>query len=368
MPSKKLRLITFLVVLILVTVGVIVALSQLNQEQDSRAYGFQEKQLTNLKDYFSDTYSISNLQWSPAGDILAFQLNTSIWQIKRDGGELTELVENGILGSWSPDGTSLVYVTRSAGTDRIVLINRDDLSKKTIVSFTPSGGRDGLSSLDWNPKGEELAYLQSSYSQSQGWTEEIWKVDLKTMQKQLLLRDHKKKSRLQWSPDGVYLIFEGSSEDSKVEEDYGPLGELWILPLNSAAPKKLFGGADRIVTDFAMHPVANSAILLTYSPNEQVYSMWHVEFPEGNAKKLFQTSFPTSFSLSSEGKLFSIEDRIGESGSSLWILDVSQGSRSTAVSEKQNIEYKHPVWDPAGKAVALVANSQAGEEIFLLEK
>lgn len=362
--SKKLLLLVLGIILTLFVIGMTVFLSR---EQVSQEYRFQERQLTALEDYFSDAYSISNLRWSPTGATLIFQVNTKILQINRDGTKLRELVEDGIVGDWSPDGQSFVYVTRSAGTDRIILMNLRDSSKKILVSFTPPVGKGGLGSPSWNPTKRELAYIQSSYSASEGWVEEIWKVNIDNTEKQLFSRDQKKKARLDWNFTGEYILFENSSYAVKTEEDYGPPGELWVMEVQSRNAIKVFGDANQIVTDLAVHPLKNSVIILAYAPNEGSYTLWQAEFLEEKINKLLGTS-PLSFSLSSEGKLFAIEQHIGENDSRLWIFDISQGSGSMAVSAKPNTEYRYPVWDPIGSAIALVGQSQGIEEIFLLEK
>lgn len=93
-----------------------------------------------------------------ANDIMTDRTHASIWLIDVASGEQTPLVTG--LGNhsqprWSPDGTRIAYLSRTAGQDGTQLFVR---WLKTAVTARITGLPDAPHDITWSPDGKRIAY------------------------------------------------------------------------------------------------------------------------------------------------------------------------------------------------------------------
>ncbi len=67
-------------------------------------------------------------QWSPDGEFMAFHVNRDVYTVRTDGSEYTRLTvdpDNGMLPSWTPDGSRIVFMSWRTGAVEIHSMNVD---------------------------------------------------------------------------------------------------------------------------------------------------------------------------------------------------------------------------------------------------
>ncbi len=118
--------------------------------------------------------------------------------------------------SWSPDGRSLAFVSKSKGKDVLCLIN---VKKKKIYSRLHFD-LDAMRSPSWSPDGEKIAFVGIENGKT-----DIYSCDLQTEEATKLTDDYYDDENPSFSPDGRFIVFSSdrpisSSEDS-VNYKYG---------------------------------------------------------------------------------------------------------------------------------------------------
>jgi hypothetical protein len=102
---------------------------------------------------------------------IAFEWNKKMFSVNIDGSNLTNLTpENGIIDRlpvWSPDGSKLAFLTKSAGQTQeefCVMTINDKNRIKFQLPFTHRLNLDKTHSFPlWSPKGDKLAFWYDGY-------------------------------------------------------------------------------------------------------------------------------------------------------------------------------------------------------------
>ena len=101
---------------------------------------------------------------------------------------------------WSPQGNQIAYVSNSSGTAQIHLLT---LGSEDSRQFTRHSSP--VTDPQWSPDGTSLVFLTDP-----GWQEryEVWKYDLEGSQKRLLSDVGAIQRNVRWSPDGSRIVLE----------------------------------------------------------------------------------------------------------------------------------------------------------------
>ncbi len=154
-------------------------------------------------------------QFSPQGDRLAVFSDrsdyTEIYVISAIDGKVIDRVVKGersgdleslhsyVSGlSWSPDGKSLAFVSKSGGADVLSLVRVED--KKIYQKF--KFRFDAIFSPSWNPSGDQIAFVGLRNGQTN-----IFHYDLKDAVLTQLTNDRHDQREPAFSPDGRLIAF-----------------------------------------------------------------------------------------------------------------------------------------------------------------
>ena len=96
-------------------------------------------------------------QWSRDGAKLAFHVDRDLHTVNADGSEYARLTvdpDNGMVPTWSPDGSRIIFMTWRTGTTEIWLMNADGTAPERLT-YTERG-----ESIDprWSPDGGKIVY------------------------------------------------------------------------------------------------------------------------------------------------------------------------------------------------------------------
>ena len=155
---------------------------------------------------------VASYEWSPDGSRIAYlDSRGALWLVRPDGSGRQLLTANSPLRdpwdlTWSPDGKAIAVLARDPGTPpppknsgsgfRINLIPTDGGAPRRL----PSG--DALS-LDWSPRGDEIAYGDGSGRQR------IIRTDGSKPRPFFRRPPTQGKGMPTWSPDGTHVGFVG---------------------------------------------------------------------------------------------------------------------------------------------------------------
>ncbi len=100
-------------------------------------------------------------RWSPDGKWVLYSMakggTTDIYRISSAGGGTPQQLTNGpginIGGSYSPDGSQIVFESDRSGSQQVYVMNADGSNQKRISFF---GGR--AATPEWSPRGDQIAF------------------------------------------------------------------------------------------------------------------------------------------------------------------------------------------------------------------
>ena len=121
----------------------------------ANADGSEARQVT--RDYAS----VMSPRWSPDGRWILYSMavagNTDVYKVSSSGGgapvKLTDSPGIDVGGSFSPDGSRIVFESDRSGSQQIYVMNADGSDQKRISFF---GGR--AATPEWSPRGDQIAF------------------------------------------------------------------------------------------------------------------------------------------------------------------------------------------------------------------
>jgi TolB protein len=142
-----------------------------------------------------------NWVWSPDGSKIASDDGKGSLYISNGDGTGTVRVAGGEHPSWSPDGTRVLFQSRSSlGDYDIFIINADGTGSSRLTS-------DPAYEVgpQWSPNGTRILYYSDKGHTNNAW---VMKAD-GSSQVQLLGKELRDTDSASWSPDGNLIVFGG---------------------------------------------------------------------------------------------------------------------------------------------------------------
>lgn len=186
-------------------------------------------------------------EWSPVGERIAVYISNSqgvYVQDFRSGQGLLIPTQQGIVGTFSPDGNGLVYPVLVQGVlgptyyTHLELARFEQLGLEAPEGLLISGTRETPVEdivAAFHPDGQHIAisrrYLDSNYTEGT----QVYLLDLATMQAEPLVVDpNYSHGYMQWSPDGSLLLMQRYNFESTRNHT-----EIWMYDLGTGDLKRL---------------------------------------------------------------------------------------------------------------------------------
>jgi dipeptidyl aminopeptidase/acylaminoacyl peptidase len=268
-----------------------------------KANGDSIVRLTNTQGVYD-----SSPHWSPNEPKIIFSreyppnFNAEIWIMDTDGTNLVRIVEDGLGGEWSPDGSQIVYASEQDGDFEIYVINNNGSG---LLKLTDNNAKELWPS--WSSDGEWIVF-QSDRDNDM----EIYKMKKNGSEQTRLTYSPGLDANGDWSPDGNYIAF--------VSERDGNY-EIYIMDTGG-------GNQTRITNNLPVHNIQPEwrPITGTGMDDNQTDSFVPKSF------ELFQ-NFPNPFNPTTKIR-FSVASR---SFVSLGVYDVLGNEIKSLVNEKKPV-------------------------------
>lgn len=167
----------------------------------------------------------SKPEWSPDGSTIAFLSNRSgkgqIWGIRADGGEawqISDLPESVTAFEWSPDGSRFVAVSKAVeGQEE----EKEDEEKSDVRHITKIRYKfNGQGFLDFKPT-------------------HLWLIPAEEGEPKQLTNADANDSDPKWSPNGREIAFVSNRSEGR---EWNTNSEIWIVPVEGGEERPLING------------------------------------------------------------------------------------------------------------------------------
>ena len=302
------------------------------------------------------TYQVVS-KWNRDGDRLSFAEVTEGSTVRGavvsvSTGKVTALVPGEKLpsfGTWSPDGSRIVY-ERVDGSKSTIWVcdsagnNKRQLTDEGFESFPDINLTDV-----WSPDGKEVLYE----SRRTG-TADLWIAPVDGGKPRQLTHDVRNDQSGSWSSDGKWIAF---------ISDRGKQRDIWVVP--SA------GGQEQRVTDT---PAEEGGIPhfrpgtaeLTFVATAPTGSLWTRDAATGKETRLTPDSIRTSwFNTAPDGKSVNFVIERGGGIEDLAVVPIGGGAIRTLLAGGGTVQ--GPLWSPDGSKIAFGSDRAGIGDIWVID-
>jgi len=249
------------------------------------------------------------------------------------------------IGSWSPDGSRIVYQARDArGLWTLWLGDSAGGNQRQITT----DGFESLTRSPWSPDGREVLYVSTRTG-----TGDLFVYPVEGTAPRQLTRDVRNDNEPAWSPDGRWVAF---------RSDRGRQTDVWIVP---AA-----GGTELRVTDDAIEESDIQWIpgttRLAFTRGNTARGLWTRSVTDGTERRLTPDSIRVGdWDLSPDRTQAVYQVQRGGGVTDLAIVAAAGGASRTIVSG--GAQHWQPRWSPDGSRISFASNRSGNDDVWVVD-
>jgi Tol biopolymer transport system component len=285
--------------------------------------------------------SVGRIAYADGADIAIFDPMSGASQPITSGGELRGVPV------WSPDGTTLAFLSRPEDARSVSLVVMDVATGAREVLAT---GIQPRSQLAWSPDAGSLLF-------SELLEHTLIAVEIVSVETGQLTRLAYQGEAPVWLPDGRIVATDGAS------------GALWILGMDGSEPVVI---SEKGSGDMPARPSPDGSMVAvvvwpdTRDDSEDLLTDISIVQTDGQGERPISRDPATEGNpaWSPDGSLLSWQRATSDSAMASTILVVAaiDGSRETMLEEVLSREFE-PAWSPDGKAI--IARAETGSMMLL---
>ncbi len=163
--------------------------------------------------------------WFPSSDRIVFRRGADLWTVAIDADPIQITNDDDIERAprVSPNGSLVAFYSGRSGYQDIWVVPADGSGDSRQVTFDAFAPDDFRWSPAWAPDSRRIAYVSNA---ADYWHDDIWVVDIETMDTRQVSRTLMASTEPVWSPDGTRIALLGTHKDGYWYED---LADIFVL-------------------------------------------------------------------------------------------------------------------------------------------
>ena len=164
--------------------------------------------------------------WFPSSDRIVFRRGPDLWSVSVGSSEPVQLTADDHderAPRVSPDGSQVAFYSGGSGYQDIWVVAADGSGEPVQVTFDAFAPDDFRWSPAWAPDNRRIAYVSNK---ADYWHDDVWVVDIETLDMRQVSRGLMVSTEPVWSPDGTKIALLGTHKDGYWYED---LADIFIL-------------------------------------------------------------------------------------------------------------------------------------------
>lgn len=224
--------------------------------------------------------------WAPSGDAIVFVRGGALWRADVGAGEprrLTESMEGLRDPVFGPQGRRVAFYATESGHQDIWVVDARGSGEPRQLTEEAMPADDPRFEPSWSPDGTSIAYVSNA---ADYWEDDVYRVDVETGDVQRLTWALMASSTPRWSPSGDRIALMGTAKSGYWYQD---LSDIWVLDPGSPRSERRLEmqvwASDRAMRNDLIWSDGGDRLFFPYMERGD-YDLWSVSSGGGVATRV----------------------------------------------------------------------------------